>query len=90
MRSDLMKKGLEKAPHRSLLKAVGLTDEEIARPLVGVAIRRYFNAGGGLIPHQLRTRLGFAPRPTRLLLKALVSLGLCASAKKCKHQPRSP
>ena len=31
------KKGIEKAPHRSLMKAVGLTDEEIARPLVGVA-----------------------------------------------------
>ena len=29
MRSDLMKKGLEKAPHRSLMKAVGLTDEEL-------------------------------------------------------------
>jgi dihydroxy-acid dehydratase len=37
MRSDLMKKGLEKTPHRSLMKAVGLTDEEIARPLVGIA-----------------------------------------------------
>jgi len=37
MRSDLMKKGIEKAPHRSLMKAVGLTDEEIARPLVGIA-----------------------------------------------------
>jgi dihydroxy-acid dehydratase len=37
MRSDLMKKGVEKAPHRSLLKAVGLTDEEIARPIVGIA-----------------------------------------------------
>ncbi len=37
MRSDLMKKGVEKAPHRSLMKAVGLTDEEIARPLVGIA-----------------------------------------------------
>jgi dihydroxy-acid dehydratase len=37
MRSDVMKKGVEKAPHRSLLKAVGLTDEEIARPIVGVA-----------------------------------------------------
>ena len=29
MRSDKMKKGIEKAPHRSFLKAVGLTDEEI-------------------------------------------------------------
>ncbi|MCD6386211.1 dihydroxy-acid dehydratase [Candidatus Sumerlaeota bacterium] len=35
-RSDLMKKGLERAPHRSLMKATGLTDEEIKRPIVGV------------------------------------------------------
>lgn len=35
-RSDLMKKGLERAPHRSLMKATGLTDEEIRRPIVGV------------------------------------------------------
>ena len=33
MRSDLMKKGLERAPHRSLFKAMGYTDEEIAQPL---------------------------------------------------------
>ena len=32
------------------------------RPLIGVAVRRYFNAAGGMIPHQLRTRLGFTPR----------------------------
>lgn len=31
-----MKQGREKAPHRSLLKALGLTDEEIRRPLIGV------------------------------------------------------
>ena len=37
MRSDLMKKGLEKAPHRSLLKAIGYTDEELAQPIIGVA-----------------------------------------------------
>jgi len=36
MRSDMMKKGLERAPHRSLLKAMGYTDEEIARPLIGI------------------------------------------------------
>lgn len=36
MRSDLMKKGIERAPHRSLLKALGYTDEEINRPLIGV------------------------------------------------------
>ncbi len=37
MRSNLMKMGLEKYPHRSLLKAMGLTDREIDRPIIGVA-----------------------------------------------------
>lgn len=36
MRSDNVKKGLERAPHRSLLKAVGLIDEEMSRPFIGV------------------------------------------------------
>ncbi len=37
MRSDLMKNGLGRAPSRALMKAMGMTDEEIARPLIGVA-----------------------------------------------------
>jgi dihydroxy-acid dehydratase len=37
MRSDLMKKGVERAPHRSLMKALGLTDEEINQPIIGIA-----------------------------------------------------
>ena len=37
MRSDIVKKGIERAPHRSLFKAMGYTDEEIRRPLIGVA-----------------------------------------------------
>lgn len=45
MRSDLMKKGAEKAGHRSLLKAIGLTDEEIARPFVGIV-----NSANEIIP----------------------------------------
>ncbi len=36
MRSDIIKKGIERAPHRSLFKAMGYTDEEIERPLIGV------------------------------------------------------
>lgn len=36
MRSDIVKKGIERAPHRSLFKAMGYTDEEISRPLIGV------------------------------------------------------
>jgi len=36
MRSDVIKKGVERAPHRALFKAMGYTDEEIKRPLIGV------------------------------------------------------
>lgn len=36
MYSDIVKKGIEKTAHRSLLKALGLTDEEISRPFIGV------------------------------------------------------
>ena len=36
MYSDIVKKGVEKTPHRSLFKASGLTDEELRRPLIGV------------------------------------------------------
>ena len=34
--SDRVKSGPEKAPHRSLWKALGLTDEELKLPLIGV------------------------------------------------------
>jgi dihydroxy-acid dehydratase len=37
MRSDTVKKGVEKSPHRALLKALGLTDKDIAKPFIGVA-----------------------------------------------------
>lgn len=36
MKSDIAKKGLEKAPHRALFRAIGLTDEEIGRPMIGI------------------------------------------------------
>ncbi len=36
MKSDNAKKGLARAPHRSLFRAMGYTDEELNRPLVGV------------------------------------------------------
>ena len=37
MRSDMVKKGIEKSPHRSLLRAVGLNDEDFEKPFIGVA-----------------------------------------------------
>lgn len=36
LRSDKTKKGISRAPHRSLMKAMGLTDKEISQPFIGV------------------------------------------------------
>ena len=36
MRSDAVKKGTQQAPHRSLFNALGMTKEEMERPLVGI------------------------------------------------------
>ena len=36
MRSDAVKKGMQQAPHRSLFNALGLTEEELQKPLVGI------------------------------------------------------
>lgn len=36
MNSDNIKKGIERAPHRSLLKAGGLSDEQIQKPIIGI------------------------------------------------------
>ena len=45
MISDRVKKGFEKAPHRSLFKAMGYTDEELAKPLIGIV-----NAHSEIVP----------------------------------------
>ena len=51
MRSDMMKKGPERAPHRSLFKALAITDEELNRPMIGIA-----NSASEVIPghHHLK------------------------------------
>ena len=48
MRSDKIKKGVERAPHRSLLKALGLSDEDISKPFIGIA-----NSYNNIIPGHL-------------------------------------
>ena len=40
MKSDNVKKGIARAPHRSLFRAMGYTDEELERPLIGVCCAR--------------------------------------------------
>jgi dihydroxy-acid dehydratase len=45
MRSNKVLDGVERAPHRALFKAMGYTDEELARPLIGIA-----NSANEIIP----------------------------------------
>ena len=47
MRSDAIKKGNERAPHRALLKAVGVTDADMDKPFVAV-VNSYVDIVPGL------------------------------------------
>ncbi len=51
MRSDRSKKGIERAPHRSLFKAAGFSDDELKRPLIGIA-----NAYNEIVPGHVHLR----------------------------------
>ena len=52
MRSDLMTKGVQRIPHRALFKALGLTDEELSRPIIGIV-----NARNEIIPGHIHLNI---------------------------------
>jgi dihydroxy-acid dehydratase len=51
MRSEQMKSGAGRAPHRSLFKAMGYTDEELSRPIIAVA-----NSFNEIVPGHMHLR----------------------------------
>src|SRR5271157_4844406 len=51
MRSDEIKLGPERAPHRALLKSLGLTDQDIAKPFIGIA-----NSYTSIVPGHVHLR----------------------------------
>ncbi|HHY27721.1 MAG TPA: dihydroxy-acid dehydratase, partial [Desulfitobacterium dehalogenans] len=51
MNSNTIKTGIDRAPHRSLLKALGLTDREISKPFIGVV-----NSFTELVPGHMHLR----------------------------------
>jgi len=51
LRSNTIKSGVEKSPHRSLLKALGLTDTEIKKPFIGVV-----NSFNEIVPGHVHLR----------------------------------
>jgi dihydroxy-acid dehydratase len=51
MKSDKIKKGIERAPHRSLLRACGLKDEDFKKPFIGIA-----NSFTDIVPGHIHLR----------------------------------
>src|SRR5512139_4097157 len=51
MRSDEIKQGVERAPHRSLLKVLGVTDNDMSKPFIGIA-----NSYTTLVPGHIHLR----------------------------------
>ena len=51
MRSDTVKKGIERTPHRALFKAAGLRDEDLKKPLIAIA-----NSWNEIVPGHLHLR----------------------------------
>ncbi|MDR1641000.1 MAG: dihydroxy-acid dehydratase [Clostridiales bacterium] len=77
MISDRVKAGPERTPHRSLFKAMGFTDDEIKRPLIGVV-----NAFSEIVPGHVHLR-GIAEAVKKGVLSAggtpveFPSIGVC-------------
>jgi dihydroxy-acid dehydratase len=51
MRSNDVKSGVERAPHRALLKSLGLTDNDISKPFIGIA-----NSYTNIVPGHIHLR----------------------------------
>ncbi len=51
MRSDEIKRGVARAPHRSLLRALGVSDDEMERPFIGIA-----NSFSEVVPGHMHLR----------------------------------
>ncbi|MBI4744189.1 MAG: dihydroxy-acid dehydratase [Actinobacteria bacterium] len=65
LRSDVIKKGVTKAPHRSLLRALGLSKKDFERPLIGIV-----NSANEIIPgHMHLNKIALAAK------EGVVSLG---------------
>jgi len=77
MRSDEMKKGLERAPHRSLFKALGLIDEEIDRPMIGIASSANEVIPGHLHLHQVSNAVKAGIRMAGGTPMEFFTIGIC-------------
>ena len=77
MRSDNVKKGINRLPHRSLFKALGLTDIEIQKPLIGIV-----NSANSIIPGHMHLDMIVDAARTGILIsggtpQVFSTIGIC-------------
>ena len=66
MKSDEIKIGVDRSPNRSLLFALGLTEEELQRPIIGVvSCMSNISPGLGSAPTTSRMMVSTASRPSK-------------------------
>ena len=85
MRSDAMKKGIEKAPHRSLFKAMGYTQAELDRPLIGVA-----NSANEIIPGHIHLDKKFLQKDLHLVVPCVSLASYHRLHSKMRVVPKPP
>ena len=77
MQSDNVKKGINRLPHRSLFKALGLTDIEIQKPLIGIV-----NSANSIIPGHMHLDMIVDAARTGILIsggtpQVFSTIGIC-------------
>ena len=71
MKSDNVKKGVARAPHRSLFYASGYTDEELDQPLVGIICAKNEGAYDDFLRDQIEPVVCGSPDEKAAVLLAL-------------------
>ena len=89
MRSDAAKKGPQRGPHRSLMKATGLTDADIRKPLIGV-VNSYADTAPGHVHLDAVGVIGTqaADSPQSILVALLAKLLDTLLPLSQRHLPR--
>ena len=77
MRSDLMKSGITRAPHRSLFKAAGLSDADLDKPIIGIACSCNDIIPGHVHLHEIAEEVAAGVREAGGTLLIFHTIGVC-------------
>lgn len=77
MRSDLIKEGVEKTPHRAILKALGVTDSEMHRPFIAVVCAASDYVPGHMHLHEISRAVKDGIRNAGAVPFEFFTIGVC-------------